>query len=120
MWPFARGYRLDMEEVSGFSPLGFFMLAFFEFGVPGHISFPSMSSPRCILSVLSDLPGAFGLWSGSLTDNKVIDLGTILWRAGGVYRACNLTCAMTRLTIPPPSQNTTEQIPPPNTGRSKS
>ena len=82
---------------------GVFMLAFFNFGAPGGARPPSMPSPRCILSVLRSLHGALGHERGSLT--------CLSWSPEGAYRACNLTCAMTRLLVLTPSQNTNDKFP---------
>ena len=91
------------EEVSGISPMGFSCWPSSNFGATGASHFPSMPSPRCISSVPRSLHGAFGYERGSLT--------CLSWSPGGAYRACNLTCAMTRLLILTPSQNTKDKFP---------
>ena len=58
-------------KVRGISPMGFYMLAFFNFGATGTAHLPSMPSPRCIPSVLSYLPRAFGLCVRSISNNTV-------------------------------------------------
>src|SRR5450432_208794 len=48
-------------KVRGISPMGFYMLAFFNFGATGTAHLPSMPSPRCIPSVLRVIDDNIGI-----------------------------------------------------------
>ena len=91
-------------KVSGFHPWGFYVGDLqFRRAWRSSPSFNALSSVRSLSPQTS--PWRLRVRGGA--ENAC----SHTWRTGGAYRACNLTCAMTRLFIPPPSQNTTDEFP---------
>ena len=91
-------------NVSGFHPWGFYVgLLQFRRAWRSSPPFNALSSVRSLSPQTSP-------WRLRVVVGLKMP-ATTLWRTGGAYRACNLTCAMTRLLILTPSQNTNDKFP---------